>query len=81
MMSDTALEASSLRSGRGGRERLSASEHGALILGVTRQRVSQLAKRDDFPAPAKVIGRHRLWRREDVQAWFEAKPKIWQESG
>ena len=48
--------------------------HIAPILGVSRQRVSQLADRDDFPAPAKVIGRHRLWRRGDVEAWLHAQP-------
>ena len=43
------------------------------ILGVTKQRVSQIvAEREDFPKPAKVIGRHRLWRRKDVERWLDA---------
>ena len=52
--------------------------HVALFLGVTRQRVSQLAKREDFPAAAKVICRHRLWRREDVERWRASRPRIWE---
>jgi hypothetical protein len=27
--------------------------------------------------PAKVIGQHRLWRREDVEQWRDAKPQVW----
>ena len=49
----------------------------APILGVTRQRVAQLAERDDFPRPAIVMGRRRLWRREDVERWRDAKPRVW----
>ena len=47
--------------------------HVASILGVTRQRVNQLSHSEDFPAPVKVIGRHPLWRRADVEAWRESK--------
>lgn len=51
----------------------------APILGVTKQRLSQIvAEREDFfPEPAKVIGRHRLWRRKDVERWQDAKPRVW----
>ena len=45
---------------------------------MTVQRVSQIvAERDDFPEPAKVIARHRVWRREDVERWRDAKPRVW----
>jgi predicted DNA-binding transcriptional regulator AlpA len=45
---------------------------------VTHQRVTQIvAERDDFPKPARVIGRHRLWRRKDVERWRDAKPRVW----
>lgn len=50
------------------------------ILGVSRQRVSHLATREGFPAPVKVIGRHRLWRREDIERWRDSKPKVSRES-
>ncbi len=39
------------------------------ILGVTKQRCHQLAQRDDFPPPAKLIGERRLWLRSDVELW------------
>ncbi len=46
----------------------------APILGVTVQRVSQIvAEREDFPAPAKVVGKRRLWRRMDGERWREAE--------
>ena len=47
------------------------------ILEVSKQRVGQLAQRDDFSATAKVIGRHRLWRGRDVERWRDAKPRVW----
>ena len=50
----------------------------APILGVTTQRVSQIvAEREDFPKSAKVVGRHRLWRRDDGERWRDAKPRVW----
>ena len=50
----------------------------APLLGVTKQRVSQIvAEREDFPKPATVGGRHRLWRRADVEQWRDAKPRVW----
>jgi predicted DNA-binding transcriptional regulator AlpA len=49
----------------------------ARMLGVTRQRVTQILRRDDFPAPAKVIKGRRLWRRQDVEEWRDARPKVW----
>jgi hypothetical protein len=54
----------------------------APILGVTPQRVSQIVdEREDFPKPAKVIGRHRLWRRPDVERWRDARPRAWSHPG
>jgi prophage regulatory protein len=42
----------------------------AEMLGVTRQRVFQLArKHDDFPRPAADISVGRIWRRSDIQRW------------
>lgn len=48
------------------------------MLGVTIQRVSQIvAEREDFPEPAKVVGRYPLWRRGDVERWHDARPRVW----
>ena len=67
------------------RQVLDAVQHGYLrlvdlppILAVTKQRVSQIvAEREDLPERAKVIGRHRLWRRKDVARSRDTKPRVW----
>lgn len=38
-------------------------------LGVSRERVRQLAQRDDFPEPLGRLGRGQVWRWADVEAW------------
>jgi predicted DNA-binding transcriptional regulator AlpA len=40
-------------------------------LGVSRERVSQLAERDDFPEPLGRIGGSLVWNGPDVDAWAE----------
>lgn len=42
------------------------------MLGVSRQRVSQLTARDDFPAPEAELAMGKVWRREDVVKWAQA---------
>ncbi|BCY08616.1 AlpA family transcriptional regulator [Actinoplanes sp. L3-i22] len=42
-------------------------------LGVSRQRVQQLAERDDFPEPYQVLMMGRLWRASDIECWIAAK--------
>jgi predicted DNA-binding transcriptional regulator AlpA len=50
----------------------------APILGVTKQRVSQIvAEREDFPQPAKVIRTASVWRLKDVERWRDTKPRAW----
>jgi len=44
----------------------------AVMLGVSRQRVGQLAARDDFPAPEADLATGRIWSREKVVAWATA---------
>ena len=41
----------------------------AEYLGVSRQRVQQLAARPDFPAEADTLTMGRVWYREDVEKW------------
>jgi predicted DNA-binding transcriptional regulator AlpA len=43
----------------------------AEFLGVSTQRVDQLALAGRFPAPSGLSGRTRLWERSDVEAWAE----------
>jgi predicted DNA-binding transcriptional regulator AlpA len=43
----------------------------AEMLGVSRQRVSQLTKAPDWPAPVVVLGLGAVWHTEDIRAWAE----------
>lgn len=40
-----------------------------LLLGVSRQRVQQLVKRADFPAPYDTLAMGSVWRRRDFERW------------
>ena len=39
------------------------------LLGVSRQRVSQLVARDDFPSPRAVLSMGSIWTLDDVMVW------------
>ena len=41
----------------------------ARLLGVSRQRVQQLAQRPDFPEPVAVLDMGKVWKAEDIRAW------------
>jgi predicted DNA-binding transcriptional regulator AlpA len=41
-------------------------------LGVSRERIRQLAERDDFPEPLGKIGPAIVWRWADVEQWAVA---------
>jgi predicted DNA-binding transcriptional regulator AlpA len=43
----------------------------ARLLEVSRERVSQLAGRDDFPAALGRVGKSLVWSRADVERWAE----------
>lgn len=51
-------------------ELLGATEVASLI-GVTRQRVHQLAKEPGFPEPVARLTLGAVWRTEDVQRWIQ----------
>ncbi|MEU8816049.1 DNA-binding protein [Actinoplanes sp. NPDC048796] len=38
--------------------------------GITRQRVHQLALRDDWPEPYDELIQGRVWRAADIEAWI-----------
>ncbi|BCY09169.1 AlpA family transcriptional regulator [Actinoplanes sp. L3-i22] len=42
----------------------------AVRLGVSRQRVQQLADRDDFPEPFHELSMGRIWWRHEVEEWI-----------
>jgi predicted DNA-binding transcriptional regulator AlpA len=41
----------------------------AELLGVSRQRVTQLAKVDGFPAPTSRLASGPVWESADVERW------------
>lgn len=41
----------------------------AQLLGVSRQRVSQLTKRRDFPKPVAVLAMGQIWDADEVRVW------------
>ena len=46
------------------------------LLGVSRQRAAQLAARDDFPEPAGMMGRGKVWRHRDVEKWARGMGRL-----
>ncbi len=44
----------------------------AELLGISRQRVQVLTKRDTFPQPIVVLAMGPVWDRDEVLAWAEA---------
>lgn len=46
------------------------------LLGVSRQRVSQLAARDDFPLPRFVLAMGSVWALTDIQAWADERGRV-----
>lgn len=45
----------------------------ALMLGVSRQRVTQLLEADDFPPPWVELATGRIWRDADIATWAQAR--------
>jgi predicted DNA-binding transcriptional regulator AlpA len=41
----------------------------AQLLGVSRQRVTQLAAHPDFPPPAQELVMGKVWLRSDIESW------------
>ena len=46
------------------------------MLGVSRQRVQQLVKRDDFPRPVERLAMGAFWRRSDVVRWAKSTGRM-----
>ncbi len=56
-------------SGREPPDLVGAAEIAELLGGLSRQRVSQLTARDDFPAPALRLRMGALWWADDIRTW------------
>lgn len=48
----------------------------AEFLGITNQRVDQLARRPDFPEPVAVLAAGRIWNQIDIEAWARRTGRI-----
>lgn len=56
----------------------------AALLGVSRQRVHQLADAPDFPKPAASVGtsrRQRVWTRAAIEKWAAKTGRLTREEG
>lgn len=45
----------------------------ARLLGVSRQRVTQLTDQPDFPKPTVSLAMGKVWLSSDVRAWAKAR--------
>ncbi|WP_436535228.1 helix-turn-helix transcriptional regulator [Actinoplanes sp. HUAS TT8] len=50
--------------------RLMGAREIAIRLGLSRQRIQQLADRDDFPEPFQELGMGRVWWAYEVEGWI-----------
>ncbi len=48
----------------------------AALLGVSRQRVQQLSKTEQFPEPVARLAAGPIWEREDVERWAHETGRI-----
>ena len=46
------------------------------ILGVSRQRLQQLAARPDFPEPVVELALARVWETEAIRAWAQETGRL-----
>jgi len=77
---DEALEASEKAEERGARRQLctwSVAGSRRTLLGISRQRVDQIAKADPtFPEPVAILSGIRVWETADIEAWAREKGRI-----
>jgi len=60
--------------------RLLGAQEIADLLGVSRQRVQQLASGSDFPAPLADLAQGRVWDGDAVRAWAKSHGRLVEES-
>lgn len=46
------------------------------MLGVSRQRVQQLVRAEDFPRPEVALEMGKVWQRADVEAWARSHGRL-----
>lgn len=50
--------------------RLAGAHEVRELLGVSRQRVYQLAARPDFPEPVAILAQGKVWAVDDIEQWI-----------
>jgi predicted DNA-binding transcriptional regulator AlpA len=54
----------------------------ARMLGVSRQRVDQMARSDpEFPAPVAELTAGRIWRLQDIERWARSTGRVLERDG
>lgn len=53
--------------------RLAGAHEVREMLGVSRQRVYQLAARPDFPRPVATLAQGKIWLLGDIERWMTAR--------
>jgi predicted DNA-binding transcriptional regulator AlpA len=53
--------------------RLAGAHEVKQLLGVSRQRVYQLAARSDFPKPVAALAQGKVWLLGDIEQWAAAR--------
>lgn len=48
----------------------------AKLLGISRQRVTQLVERPDFPIPVAVLAMGKVWHTDDITAWAKRTGRL-----
>src|SRR5215207_5014425 len=55
---------------------LMGSSEIATLLGVSRQRVHQLAQREDFPVPVARLAAGPIWESADIERWARESGRL-----
>lgn len=50
-------------------DQLAGAAEAAEILGVSRQQLHRLARREDFPRPVAELAAGKIWRAKDIERW------------
>ncbi len=58
-------------------ERLVAGQEVRLLLGVNLARVTQLAKRPDFPPPVAKLAAGSIWTYREINEWARSLGREW----
>jgi prophage regulatory protein len=46
------------------------------MTGLARSTIYKMVAQDKFPAPVHLVGRTIAWRREEIETWTSARPRV-----